>query len=288
MFSLASVSSPSAVSTKGTLVEAKNGGSTKDTYTVNGVTFSPGGHPLGTQFTGANPGKVIGDAEFDALLNTASYAGPGKTGFLEVNGLISGHNYEIQLFMADNRSCCNTRVTTVSSGGSSQRTGAIGTPQLVTAKFTAISPSIKFSFSGSPTYTGYLNAWQVRDLDGGGKKTVTLPATAVWFDTGVDVPYGYEAKLMINATGEWSNGGPYPQQVGPNGFGGDPVSGSVLETASFASLIGRIGENGAPFFVGESFEEKVSDTGRLFLQMNDTVGGQSDNEGQLEVSIEVE
>jgi len=143
----------------------------------------------------------------------------------------------------------------------------------------ATGSSITFDLSGNDI--AQLNAWQVRDLSGGGKKMVTLPATAVWFDTEVDVPSG--AKLMIKATGKWSNGGANPQQVGPNGFGGT-VSGSVLDTASFASLIGRIGADGAPFFVGANFEENRSDTGGLFLQMNDS--GMSDNSGELEVNIE--
>ena len=39
---------------------------------LGGVTYAPGGNPLSGGFTGANPGNVIGDANFDTLLNSAS------------------------------------------------------------------------------------------------------------------------------------------------------------------------------------------------------------------------
>ena len=113
---------------------------------------------------------------------------------------------------------------------------------------------------------------------------VAVPAATTWFDTGIDLKPG--DKVTIKASGTWKNavnGTP----VGPNGFGGDPLPGSTLDTASFASLIGRIGTDGAPFFVGESFEREASATGRLFLQMNDIVGGLGDNSGELQVTIEV-
>ena len=284
-YSLSNISSSADVSTKGTLIEAKNVGRTHDSRTVNGVTFVPGDSGMsGNSVRNGNSGRVTGNSEFDALLNTALRT----FDLLKINGLRPGHDYEAQFFIFYTNSCCSHQIVRVNGGdGFKQKTAAIGTAQVVTARFTATDSSIRFHFismddAGQIIGDGYLNAWQIRNLTGGRVATFNLPATRPWFDTGMDVSLG--DNLVINATGQWSNAQSGPM-VTPDGFGGEPLPGMPFN-GSFAALIGRIGNNGAPFLVGSNLNRSAPGAGRLFLQMNDS--GFADNRGELEVIIEVE
>ncbi|MCC6168953.1 MAG: hypothetical protein IT329_17155 [Caldilineaceae bacterium] len=51
-------------------------------------------------------------------------------------------------------------------------------------------------------------------------------------------------------------------------------------------LIGRIGESGAPFLVGKFNRMPVSESGTLYLRINDDI--LSDNEGWVETQIDVQ
>jgi arylsulfatase A-like enzyme len=122
-----------------------------------------------------------------------------------------------------------------------------------------------------------------------------VPGNLVFADTGVDVTAGQA--LTIHADGAVSIGnsakGKYdePSTVGPEGtfLYNDKVAKLDFPLAAAASgpapcfcLMGRIG-NGEPFFVGRSRSWKPSDSGRLYLGVNDFDA--SDNDGQFVVSI---
>lgn len=139
----------------GTLLTAGNavGGN----INVGGIDFGAAGNVLGSGFGDSNPANAIGDANFDALLDTSSF---GNTSFTFV-GLIPGEDYHGQLFFSDNRGCCSTRTVTVNDGGAnSVTTAAIGTPQLVDLSFTADATSQSLNISGSAV--GYLAGFQLR------------------------------------------------------------------------------------------------------------------------------
>lgn len=111
--------------------------------------------------------------------------------------------------------------------------------------------------------------------------TILVPADAGWFDTGVDV--APSEKVEIFASGLWTNGGQPTVFVGPNGFLNLLLPETVVPTAPFGSLVGRIGET--PFPIGSSSIQALN--GRLFLAMNDIANTQTDNVGYLVVTIEV-
>jgi hypothetical protein len=59
---------------------------------------------------------------------------------------------------------------------------------------------------------------------------------------------------------------------------------SVIQGVSHASLIGRV-DSGNPFSVGNSYSSTMTQSGTLYLRINDTV--LNDNSGSIEVSIQV-
>jgi hypothetical protein len=81
-------------------------------------------------------------------------------------------------------------------------------------------------------------------------------------DTGIDV----HGKIHVTASGTVDL---WPQTPGqhvsgsPNGFTTAGKGGQFMAGA----LIGRIGENGKAFFIGDRHDRFVSDEGRLYLQI---------------------
>jgi len=125
---------------------------------------------------------------------------------------------------------------------------------------------------------------------------VAIMGNQAWGDTGVDVVAG--EPLTIRATGQISVGrsakGKWddPTQVGPEGtfLYGDNILKKDFPLASAGSgpapcfcLIGRIGDS-QPFFIGGSRSWKPTESGRLFLGINDF--DVSDNKGEFVAHIE--
>lgn len=115
-------------------------------------------------------------------------------------------------------------------------------------------------------------------------RTVDVPATQPWADTGVACQAGL--KLGITATGTVRHNASSDSAVGPNGAT-DPslrkfnVSG--LPDANHAALIGSI-DRAAPFFVvGERATIQCSGAGELFLGINDA--GVNNNSGKFVATI---
>lgn len=117
-------------------------------------------------------------------------------------------------------------------------------------------------------------------------KELVVHGTDKWLDTGLDIAPRDE--ITITATGKWRNDGrERTYWVDANGFDTYKDPGSILPDVNFASLIGRLGESGAPFFVGSNFGPSSPGSGRLFLQMNDVKNNYFDNEGKLNVVVKV-
>ena len=116
-------------------------------------------------------------------------------------------------------------------------------------------------------------------------KEVVVKGTDQWLDTGVEITARHE--ITMTATGEWRNDGLEDTfWVDANGFDTFKHPDSILPDENFASLIGRFGEDGTPFFVGTNFGPSSPGPGRLFLRMNDIKGSFFDNEGELNVLIQ--
>ena len=102
--------------------------------------------------------------------------------------------------------------------------------------------------------------------------SVLVPGTEQWTDTGISLSIG--DTVSIEADGTMTPDVYNEALYGPDGVPDRPsvriynVEG--LEEQNHNSLIGRIGEVGAPFPVGSQLQFIVDTEGRLFLGINDT------------------
>ena len=117
--------------------------------------------------------------------------------------------------------------------------------------------------------------------------SVVVPGTEQWTDTDIDL--SIDDTVLIEADGAaTSTRNPAIPLHGPDGHP-DPVARQYnvegLEEANHDSLIGRIGEAGAPFLVGSQLLSKADTEGRLFLGINDI--DVSNNSGEFTATITV-
>ena len=116
-------------------------------------------------------------------------------------------------------------------------------------------------------------------------RTVTVPSTQKWYDTGIEVQNGASVKIEYRS-GEWTN------LVGTNLVDGlgkqfDRRDLLLVPSSYLCALVAKIGNKS--FHVGNSYSGTPG-KGRLFLSMNDTNDGPGlydDNGGSLTVYVEV-
>jgi len=103
-----------------------------------------------------------------------------------------------------------------------------------------------------------------------------------WQSTGHYLKAG--DRVRLTASGLWS----YSPEVGPHGpRGALPAPGYYpLPAAPGGALLGRLGEAGDVFYVGDSFTFVAPEPGLFYLSINDDLLG--DNVGELTLKIEVE
>lgn len=96
-----------------------------------------------------------------------------------------------------------------------------------------------------------------------------VPSTIAWTNTGYSVNLG--DKIEIEANGEiYTN---EAIKCNPNGVADHPElqeNFCILKTLNHACLIGKIGVNGIPFFVGANLSMTANAGGELYLGINDT------------------
>jgi hypothetical protein len=114
-------------------------------------------------------------------------------------------------------------------------------------------------------------------------QAVTVDARKAWTDTGVDLASG--DRVAVSATGTIFHDA--SGSTGPNGVAErvDLQQFNVLKGENHAGLIGRIGDNGAPFAVGSDFASTNLAPGRLFLGINDQ--GVDNNSGAFSAVVTV-
>lgn len=202
---------PSNISTTGTLVKAFDSGGSG--VTVNGVLFAAAGGAGDDVFTALSAGTFtqfddnadLGDANLDTLLRTGNYLAPlgsPPPTVITLSGLTSGLQYELQLFMMDQRNSpssppagcagCADRTTTLTSGANSVALEAdpgntAGSPfgQFALGTFTADASTQTFEVTGTCVFFGsecslrQVNAWQLR--------AVPEPASAALLALGVSL-----------------------------------------------------------------------------------------------------
>lgn len=133
--------------------------------------------------------------------------------------------------------------------------------------------------------------------------TRTIRADRAWTDTGVSVQRGRTLHLEAEGSAQmiglhlrdWFFGLTADRTVGPSGTyvwprrdtTHRPFPLPTMREGPFPAfcLIGKIGEQGQPFYVGARYDGTAPDTGRLWLGVNDDEV--RDNHGAFQVSIEL-
>jgi hypothetical protein len=113
------------------------------------------------------------------------------------------------------------------------------------------------------------------------ERTVNVDARTAWTDTGIDVRGGQEIAFAASGEVRW---GP-SRRDGAAGEKNSPYNrGRPMPDRNAAALIGKIGENGDPFFIGDDRQPlRMRGSGRLYLGLNDDY--LQDNSGWLRVTI---
>jgi len=113
------------------------------------------------------------------------------------------------------------------------------------------------------------------------QRTITVPATQPWVDTGLNVRQG--ETIFFSASGQTQFGPNAEHTAGPAGSTTGLIERrATIPTALAGALIGRIG-NGRPFGIGDQASIQMPATGRLFLGINDV--NFKDNSGSFAVTI---
>ncbi len=124
----------------------------------------------------------------------------------------------------------------------------------------------------------------------GNTANIEVNSAATWRDTGIEV---YRDELYkISAKGVWSNWGACPS-VGAGGLKTENLfcmkgiwtNSYAIPSAPLAALLGKIGENGEPFLIGDTRSFMAQSDGTLFLGINEINGHHGDNVGVLQVMI---
>lgn len=113
---------------------------------------------------------------------------------------------------------------------------------------------------------------------------IRVPAESDWVNTGIMVYAGYEIELKVNGqaiTGPLNEypdakGGPEGQSYLCTDFGYTEYA-CALEGAPYGALIGRIGVDGEPFYIGDASSIFPSADGMLYLIVNDNTMLYGDN-----------
>lgn len=121
-----------------------------------------------------------------------------------------------------------------------------------------------FGFSGIKSG----EAAQALDITQADQKEVTVRVAAAdgeWKNSGVLVRKGM--KYKISASGNWSLG-PICGVTGPDGVGNSAICGGEYVRGSGSLLIGKIGEEGVPFAIGNGIQLTADEEGVLFFNVN--------------------
>ena len=114
-------------------------------------------------------------------------------------------------------------------------------------------------------------------------RDITVPSGTMWFDTGIDV--SSDSTVRINYKGgQWTNvvGSNFVDGQGKGGF--DRRNLLIVPSSQLCALVAKVGDY--KFHVGNSYNGKPG-RGRLYLSLNDIPKTYNDNDGDLDVSVEV-
>lgn len=112
-------------------------------------------------------------------------------------------------------------------------------------------------------------------------RTVVVPATQRWIDSGIDVRAGQVIEVQANGNIRMSddtNDGANPS----GSWSGRRAAGAPLPDKPAGALIARIG-NSSPIFIGDNAEISAVTSGRLYFSVNDD--HLLDNSGEYRVTV---
>jgi hypothetical protein len=141
---------------------------------------------------------------------------------------------------------------------------------------------VYFSAPGAATTatTGSSNPALAAQAAGG---TVTVSAREQWTATGLTVQKG--ETVRFNTTGQIQLSGDANDTAQSAGAASQRLAPNAPMPRAFAgALIGRIGQNGQPFAIGNQTSIQMPEAGQLFLGVNDD--NVSDNQGEFRVEIQ--
>jgi hypothetical protein len=120
---------------------------------------------------------------------------------------------------------------------------------------------------------------------GGGERRVTVDAARYgsapnqWMETSITLERGVPLKVTSNGQVDLWPPEPGQYMTSPKGYGN-----ARPPAMSAGSLVGKIGENGTPFLLGEKYDGKAAASGKLYLHITPSQWG-NPSTGTYEVKI---
>lgn len=128
---------------------------------------------------------------------------------------------------------------------------------------------------------GMLGLSRTGDDGGPTTKSVLVPATRTWTNTGLSVRPGDDVDVI--ASGEIFHSITQKLKCGPDGHRGNRTTSNVIANVDHGALIGMITSEGEPFAVGAHGSFTAPRAGLLFLGVNDE--GVDNNSGQFAARV---
>jgi hypothetical protein len=170
----------------------------------------------------------------------------------------------------------------VSSNGSGSTSSAGG------------KPFIRTTTAGQPTSSTWRDPSIYSQIQAAGQSIISENVVLVqannpnWTPTGLTINPGDSVYIDTQAVGQWNCGLPNYQWLDANGYGSLSGSSSTCPNCPGASLDGKIGATGTPFFLGNeklNYPPPSSNSGTFSMVFNDLVGEFNDNQGAQEVRV---
>ncbi len=121
------------------------------------------------------------------------------------------------------------------------------------------------------TIMSLCSAQDITVLEPFGAQVEYINVAQAWSTTSVSVTSGRTYTIMVDGIAS-PQGGSYKQNryyVGPEGLAPGLISQNPVPDAPPGSVIGKIGTNGTPFYIGKIFSFKANISGQLYLGYND-------------------
>lgn len=133
-------------------------------------------------------------------------------------------------------------------------------------------------------------------ISGEAESKFTVPATAGWIDTGIQVTKGDTIQFLATGQAKYGyEGSPVNNSPTTDPDGNRFVNNIKIEkrfdstlidpSAPIGSLVGKIGLGNDIFFIGSSNQQTMPASGTIMLRYNDVEGEYDNNEGSYEVTI---